>query len=233
MELAALLDPAQWTEGLRLPLLGRLLLALVLGAAVGMERELSGKPAGLRTNILICLGAALLTELSLVAAGELVRHDLIRADPARIAAQIVSGIGFIGAGTILVSRGSVLGLTTAATLWVVAAIGMTVGLRLYVEAVGATVLVVATLFGLGWFEAAVISERSEQSLEVVLADPDADGAWLDGLMDEVEIDAHRIGHRREEGSSAFEYGIRGKDEATEELLRRLSERPDVQGTRLK
>lgn len=233
MELAALFDPAQWAEGLRLPLLGRLLLALVLGAAVGMERELSGKPAGLRTNILICLGAALLTELSLVAAGELVRHDLIRADPARIAAQIVSGIGFIGAGTILVSRGSVLGLTTAATLWVVAAIGMTVGFRLYVEAIGATVLVVATLFGLGWFEAAVISERSEQSLEVVVADPETDGAWLAALIDDVGLGAHRIGHQRDSDASTFEFAIHGKDEAREELLRRLSERPDVQGTRLK
>lgn len=225
-------DPVPWMEGLRLPLLGRLLLALVLGAAIGLERELSGKPAGLRTNILICLGAALLTELSLTVAAGMVEHELIRADPARIAAQIVSGIGFIGAGTILVSRGSVLGLTTAATLWVVAAIGMTVGLQLYVEAVGATVLVVATLFGLGRLEQAVISERSRQTLEVVVDDPEADGAALEELMEEVGISARRLGHRREGGRSTFQFGIRGTREAREELLRRLSRRSEVHGTTL-
>jgi hypothetical protein len=94
---------------MQIDVLGRLLLALVLGAAVGLERERSRKPAGLRTIMLICVGAELLTEASLRAATFQV-HDLVRADPARIAAQIVSGIGFIGAGTILVYRGVVVTL---------------------------------------------------------------------------------------------------------------------------
>ena len=96
---------------------------MLLGGIVGLERQISGKPAGLRTNILICLGSALLMDLSLqlgiIDGGERI------GDPARIAAQIVSGIGFIGAGTIMQARGAVIGLTTAATIWVVAAIGMT------------------------------------------------------------------------------------------------------------
>lgn len=226
------LELPAWVAAFHLPLLGRLLLATVLGAAVGMERELSGKPAGLRTNILICVGAALLTELSLLVAGEFVAHDMIRADPARIAAQIVSGIGFIGAGTILVSRGSVLGLTTAATLWVVAAIGMAVGLRLYGEATGTTVLVVLTLFGLGWFEERVIRERTERNLEVTFVDPSAEPAGVERLMEEMDFEVRRLGHRRKEDGAVFTYSLRGKREAKDELLRKLADREDVRGARI-
>ena len=125
---------------LRLELLGGLLLAALLGGAIGWEREYAGKPAGLRTNILICMAATLLTDLSvLVAASSSV------ADPGRIAAQIVTGMGFLGAGTIIQSRGNVTGLTTAATVWIVAAIGMAIGFGALVEAVGTTLLVLVAL----------------------------------------------------------------------------------------
>ncbi len=137
-------------SGLHLGLLGQLLLAATLGGVVGLEREWSGKPAGFRTNLLICVGAALLTDLSLTVAYS--ADPGMTADPARIAAQIVSGIGFLGAGTIIQSRGSVTGLTTAATLWVVAAIGMAVGAGEFAEAVGATVLVMIALLILGRLE---------------------------------------------------------------------------------
>lgn len=131
---------------LRLDLLGRLLLAAALGGLIGLERELADKPAGLRTNLLICVGAALLVEVSIAVSGFTdgvgsASSTTVVGDPARIAAQIVSGIGFLGAGTIIQSRGSVTGLTTAATIWVVAAIGMAVGARAYVEAIGGAVLV--------------------------------------------------------------------------------------------
>src|SRR5687768_16955863 len=108
------------SEVLRLDLLFNLLLAAVLGGVIGWEREASGKPAGLRTNILICVGAALLTDLSIYFST--ITDGVPRWDPARITAQIVSGIGFLGAGTIMQAKGTVTGLTTAATLWVVAAI---------------------------------------------------------------------------------------------------------------
>ena len=134
---------------LRLDLLLKLSLAVLLGGIVGFERELAGKPAGLRTNILICLGATLLMDLS-------VRIGFIDGkqvgDPARIAAQIVSGVGFLGAGTIMQSHGIVTGLTSAATIWVVAAIGMTIGAGLYVEGIGAGLLVTFVLAGLGGLE---------------------------------------------------------------------------------
>src|SRR5712691_8269970 len=99
----------------------RLGLAAILGGAIGLEREIKHRPAGLRTNLFICLGAAMFTLLSDELA---VKH---MGDHTRIAAQIIPGIGFIGAGSILHNRGSVTGITTAATLFVVASIGMAVG----------------------------------------------------------------------------------------------------------
>ena len=132
-------------RALRLDLLGKLLIAVMLGGIIGFERELAGKPAGLRTNILICIGAALLMDLS-------IRLSIVDGkrigDPARIAAQIVTGVGFLGAGTIMQGQGMVTGLTSAATIWVVAAIGMTVGAGYYVESLGAGLLVTFVLGGL-------------------------------------------------------------------------------------
>jgi putative Mg2+ transporter-C (MgtC) family protein len=130
-----------WLElvrSLRLDLLGILAMSIVLGAAVGLERELRGKAAGLRTNVLICVGSALFTWLSVEIAGPY-------GDPGRIAAQIVTGVGFIGAGTILHSRGHISGLTSAATIWLVAAIGVAVGAGAVLEATGATFFVLLVL----------------------------------------------------------------------------------------
>jgi putative Mg2+ transporter-C (MgtC) family protein len=123
----------------------RLLLAAVLGGLIGLERQLRHKPAGLRTNMFICFGAAMFTVLSVKLAGA-------PSDNARIAAQIIPGIGFIGAGSILHSRGSVTGLTTAATLFVVASVGMAAGGGLYITAVFATLLILLALTLLGNME---------------------------------------------------------------------------------
>ncbi|HEX2222010.1 MAG TPA: MgtC/SapB family protein [Candidatus Limnocylindria bacterium] len=122
-----------------LELLLRLLAAMLLGAVVGWERELQQMPAGFRTHTLVSLGAGVFTVVS--------GHAFSGAggDPTRIAAQIVSGIGFLGGGAILRHGGSVRGLTTAASLWAVAAIGMAAGAGLFVIAVGGTVLVIVTL----------------------------------------------------------------------------------------
>jgi putative Mg2+ transporter-C (MgtC) family protein len=117
----------------------RLTVGLVLGAIIGFERELHRQPAGFRTHSLVSLGAALFTVVSAFGfTGDLV-------DPTRIAAQIVSGIGFIGAGTILQHRGHIRGLTTAASLWAVAAIGTAAGAGLYVVAVVGTLLILIVL----------------------------------------------------------------------------------------
>jgi putative Mg2+ transporter-C (MgtC) family protein len=124
----------------------RLIVAAVLGGLIGLERELKHKPAGLRTNLFICFGSALFTLLS-----EQLASNFI-GDHTRIAAQIIPGIGFIGAGSILHARNNVTGLTTAATLFVVAAVGMAVGGGLYYTATFATLVIVLCLYWLGLFE---------------------------------------------------------------------------------
>lgn len=122
----------------------------MLGGAIGLEREIKAKPAGLRTNILICVGAVVLTDVSLKIG--LIDGGPRVGDPARLAAQIVSGIGFLGAGTIMQGGGMVTGLTSAATIWVVAALGIAIGAGFYIEAAGAALLVMAVLGFLGRLE---------------------------------------------------------------------------------
>ena len=140
-------------EGLRSQLstvlstvIGRLVLAAILGGVIGLERQLQHKSAGLRTNMFICFGSAMFTILSDKLAAN------FGGDHTRIAAQIIPGIGFIGAGSILHSRGSVLGLTTAATLFVAASVGMAAGGGLYVTAIFATIVILIVLAVLGKLE---------------------------------------------------------------------------------
>ncbi|MGQ9551720.1 MAG: MgtC/SapB family protein [Candidatus Bathycorpusculaceae bacterium] len=125
------MDPSTIAESL----LG-LILAMTLGAIVGFEREITHKPAGLRTHMLVSLGSCLFTIVSLYE---------FSIDPARIAAGIVTGIGFIGAGTIIAEQDKIVGITTAASLWVTAAIGLTIGVGNYVLGVVATLLVFLVL----------------------------------------------------------------------------------------
>lgn len=123
----------------------RILVALLLGAAVGIERKTKGQMAGLRTFSLISMGACIAMMLSIYVCQD--TRGLLDGDPSRIAAQVLSGIGFLGAGTIIQMRGSVRGLTTAAGIWIIATVGMAVGCGLYFIAIVATgmVLIVLTL----------------------------------------------------------------------------------------
>ncbi len=151
---------ADLIQALRLSVLAKLLLATLLGGAIGLERELAGKPAGLRTNILICVGAALFTQLSVdIARIGFTPSGAPYGDTTRIAAQIVSGIGFLGAGAILHGQGAIVGLTTAATIWVVAAVGAAIGAGAYVDALGSTVLIMLVLVGLRPVERRLMAKR--------------------------------------------------------------------------
>ncbi len=123
----------------------RLAVALVCGLLLGIERERKDKPAGLRTILLICLGSALLMIVSNLLAFAYVWPETTRVDPSRIAAAVVAGIGFLGAGTIIQGRGSVQGLTTAAVIWVAAAIGLCAGLGYLEMAVLFTAVVLISL----------------------------------------------------------------------------------------
>ncbi len=134
------------------------LLAFVFGAAIGLERELRGKSAGLRTNILICLGAAVFAIISKKMA---VETDSVT----RIAAQVVTGVGFLGAGAIIQDRGGVHGLTTAATIWVVASIGVACGAGLIKLAFIATLLAAVALIGLSHIEKPLHARRKKLAAE--------------------------------------------------------------------
>jgi putative Mg2+ transporter-C (MgtC) family protein len=155
------------SDALKFVLLFKLLLATFLGGAIGFEREIAGKPAGLRTNILICVGAALFTHLSIsIAQIGFTPSGAPYGDTTRIAAQIVSGIGFLGAGAILHAHGAVVGLTTAATIWVVAAVGAAVGAGAYVEGVGTSVLIILVLVGLRPVERNLLNRRRKVSATI-------------------------------------------------------------------
>ena len=200
-DLLAALPPS-----LQIDVLGRLLLALGLGATVGLERELSGKPAGLRTIMLICIGAELLTEASLLAAAFQL-HDLVRADPGRIAAAIVTGIGFIGAGTIL-------------------------GLRAYVVATGATSLVVGTLVVLGWIERRLLPDRTLNTLLVTLEGADATPEMVEDALSELGFKTTRTHLERADESVTVGYRVSGTRQAREDLLERLFGSPRVRSARV-
>src|SRR3954451_19819247 len=146
-----------WAHGLQWPVepLLRLALAAVLGALVGLEREIRGRQAGFRTNLLVSLGCALIMIVSISFAYHPWPHDPqfnINIDPARIAYGVMAGIGFLGAGVIVKQDGGVRGLTTAAGLWCVAAIGLACGMGLYLIALIAAILVLLALWFLDYFE---------------------------------------------------------------------------------
>jgi len=149
----------------------KLLFSILCGGLIGLERELKNKPAGIKTNILICVGSALYTSVSVLISMSLAEKGHF-GDPARIAAQIVSGIGFLGGGTIIQSRGTILGLTTAATIWVVAAIGVCIGIGHADIAVFCSVTVVLILVATNLFEDRVLGRSLTFACEIVADDPD-------------------------------------------------------------
>jgi len=170
----------------------RLLMASAMGGVVGLEREWRHKDSGLRTNILICMGSALFTIMSSVIAGD--------SSPNRgqIASNIVQGIGFLGAGLILHTKNRVLGLTSAATVWVVAAIGMTCGAGLYLVAALSTLLVLVALQIIGLFEHRLGWKRYPMVYEVradigaMLPQSIVGTARADALAQEVSAANHRM-----------------------------------------
>ncbi|MEP6691233.1 MAG: MgtC/SapB family protein [Gemmatimonadaceae bacterium] len=211
----------QILSALRFDLLIKLLVAVMCGGAVGLEREMNGKPAGLRTNILICLGSTILMDLS-ERLGMLDNGTRI-GDPGRIAAQVVSGIGFLGAGTILQARGVVVGLTSAATIWIVAAIGLTIGAGHYIEGVGSTMIVTGVLVGLAKVERKLHARRRVVNATFRLTT----GATFEELLDvlatySIFVQEKRVFHHAHD--TTFELRLIGPvyqyDTASAELMRR-------------
>lgn len=143
----------------------RVLSSVLLGFAIGLEREMTNKYAGLRTNILVCLGACLFTIISIYGFPEVsvTGDELGTRDTARVAAQVVTGIGFIGGGTVLRHGATVMGLTTAATLWVSASIGMACGAGMYGLALTATILSIMVLVSVRIFEKKVLVSSTKNT----------------------------------------------------------------------
>jgi putative Mg2+ transporter-C (MgtC) family protein len=194
--------------------LTRLVLAAILGGIIGLERELNHRPTGLRTNMFICFGAALFTVLSAALAG-------VPSDAARIAAQIIPGIGFIGAGSILHTRGLTSGITSAATLFVVASIGMAAGGGLYVTAMFATGVVLLALFFLGHLEETF-------NLKVLLSSYEVTGASVEEISNEVNHileKYHRLMQNVNSGSTSqhirLQFDVEGCNREQQELFRLL------------
>jgi len=147
----------------------RLILSVVLGGVIGFERERHNRPAGFRTHILVCSGSALIMMVSAYGfTGQMGEGFL--ADPGRIAAGVVTGIGFLGAGTILQQRGSVRGLTTAATIWVVSGVGLAAGIGFYLGATLTTVFVLISLLLLRKAEAVFFSRSRLNNLRIRAVD---------------------------------------------------------------
>jgi putative Mg2+ transporter-C (MgtC) family protein len=192
----------------------RLMLAAILGGLIGLEREFKHRAAGLRTNMFICFGAAMFTILSASLAG-------IPSDAARIAAQIIPGIGFIGAGSILHTRGLTTGLTTAATLFVVASVGMAAGGGLYLTAMFATGMVLIALFALGHFEETF-------NVKLLLTSYEVTGSSVEEISHEVnrilEPD-RRLMQNAVSGDTGehirMQFDVEGRRCDQEEILRRM------------
>jgi putative Mg2+ transporter-C (MgtC) family protein len=161
-------------------LISRLCVAALCSAILGFERELARKPAGLRTNMLIAVGSALFTYLSIT-------FDSVHSDPSRIAAQIVTGVGFLGAGTILRGeRDTITGLTSAATVWVVAALGMLAGAGQYRQAICGALLAWLILTVLGIWEGHLIARIAQYEIRL-------DAPIRDGILSSLRVTVHQVG----------------------------------------
>lgn len=203
--------------------MARLLLSAILGGLIGLEREFKHRPAGLRTNMFICFGAAMFTILSEELAGS------FSGDHTRIAAQIIPGIGFIGAGSILHAKQGVTGLTTAATLFVVASVGMACGGGLYLEAVFATLLILLALLVLGWLERWMNLKPLYMNYTLVSAKPSEEMvAEVNKVLDELSLTLNGIKLGKAGERQRLVFTIDGTRIEHKQLMEQLRQLPDMQ-----
>lgn len=168
----------------------RLFLAVIMGGLVGLEREVLNRPAGFRTHILVCVGAALIMMVS--AYGFIDFGGRFEMDPARIAAQVITGVGFLGAGTIIQQRGNIQGLTTAASIWVVSGIGLAVGIGFYEGAALAMFFVLVSLILFSRIDDALLSRRRYKKLWIRAIDRTGLMGKIAGILGELQINIRKI-----------------------------------------
>jgi putative Mg2+ transporter-C (MgtC) family protein len=197
------LDPhLTWLEALV-----RIAVAAGLGGLIGLERELDEKAAGLRTHMLVAVGSALFT---MVGAYGFTDFPASQVDPTRIAAQVVTGIGFLGAGIIFRQGFTIRGLTTAASLWLVAAIGMAAAAGFWKGAVIATIVALVSLRPLEWMKEATLPERVAANLVVVLREEASSGHVIDALEHSGDVHALRREGRRLDVEIRIDHTRRGR-----------------------
>ena len=187
---------------------------------IGLERQIREKPAGLRTNILICVGSTLFMSISTKVAA------VVGGDPTRIAAQIISGIGFLGAGAVLHSHGFVLGLTTAATIWVVAGVGMAIGSGMYLVAIFATAVSFVTLYFLANIEDK-IQGRKSYSYALVVTDLNPALASIDKILQETSVSAASFNFKKKAGHYRVWFNLLIPRETNLKIIQRLSKIPEI------
>ncbi|NEW09133.1 MgtC/SapB family protein [Paenibacillus sp. SYP-B3998] len=170
----------------------RLLLALFLGGLIGFEREVSSHAAGLRTHILVCVGSALVMLLSMYGFSAFVNEVNVRLDPSRLAAQVISGIGFLGAGTIMFNGRSITGLTTAASLWVVAGIGLAIGAGFYYPAILSCFMVLISLWILNKVEHKYFSGKKVRIIKIQATDQPGTLGLITTLLGKTNVDIRKI-----------------------------------------
>jgi len=173
-----------------LELAARLILSIIFGGIIGMERESVNRPAGFRTHILVCVGSTLTMLVSIYIFEQY--NSLTSVDPGRIAAQVVSGIGFLGAGTIIREGATVRGLTTAASLWTVAAIGLAVGSGFYLASILATVLTFVTLISFSRIENYIIQTRYLERIFIIIDDRPGQIGKIGSCLGELNVNIRNI-----------------------------------------
>nr|WP_270884825.1 MgtC/SapB family protein [Paenibacillus aestuarii] len=183
-------------------LLLRMFIAVVLGGLVGIEREWNHHAAGFRTHILVCLGSALIMLLSIYGFSDFVTESNVRMDPARLAAQVISGIGFLGAGAILRNGSVISGLTTAASIWVVAGIGLCVGAGFLYAAFICTLLVLISLLLLNKWENYLMRHRRKYEIKIKAYDQPGIIGQVTSALEEhgIQMDTIKIEHEIEKES---------------------------------
>lgn len=214
-----------------LVVLQRLLLITVVAGAIGFERERHGRAAGFRTHILVGLGSCLMMMTGLYLMEALAGR--VELDPARIGAQVVSGIGFLGAGTILRSRASVRGLTTAASLWAVAGIGLAIGAGFLWGGVFSGLIVLVVLFGFGRLERAMRHEWY-QTLVIETAGSAGDLAQIRALLAEYDVEIRDFDIKPAESSARMRVELQVKllpDQPRDEIVGKLLQRGQVVSAR--
>src|SRR5499425_3103416 len=192
----------------------KLLVAALLGGIIGFEREFRDKPAGLRTNVMICVGSTLFMIIS-AAYGD-----------TRIGAQIITGIGFLGAGSVLHAHGFVLGLTTAATIWVVAGVGMALGSGMYTVAVFTTGMSLITLYLLSFIEDK-IQGRKSYGYALVVTDLQQALASINRVLQESSVSAASFNFKKKAGHYRVWFNLLIPRETNLKIIQRLSAIPEI------